>query len=92
MKAWQVKRFIVEEIKCEILDKNNRNIFDTKEGAFKTAINRVNKRISKNSDYLEFLREEVESQSDVLDYYVSKKDKLVAEVKTENIKLDDTIL
>ena len=57
MKLWQIKLNMVEEIDCEKSDSNNANIFNTKEKAIKTAINRVEVKLKRNYYYLKTVRE-----------------------------------
>lgn len=92
MKAWKIKNFSIEEIDCEELDIHKGNLFITKDEAIKTAINRVNQRITENINYLESIREDLNAQEDVIKYYVTKRNKLITEAKKDNIETDDAIL
>lgn len=93
LKAWEVKNFTVQEIECDNLDIiNNRNIFDNKEDAIKNAIDNINRRVSKNLIYWERIRDDLNEQEYVLLYYLKKRNKLIAEAKSENIKIDDVML
>lgn len=92
LKSWKVDNFSIKEIECEELDIHNRNTFATKEDAIKTAMDIVNQRITKNLDYLEKIRQELNEQEKIVEYYVTKRNKLIIEAKVENIKIDDVIL
>lgn len=93
LKAWEVKNFTVQEIECDNLGIiNNGNIFDNKDDAIKNAIDNINRRVSKNLIYWERIRDDLNEQEDVLLYYLKKRNKLIAEAKSENIKIDDVML
>lgn len=92
MKAWQVKNFMVEEIDCVELNINNGNIFDGKEEAIRNALDRINERVLKNLIYLERLHQELTDQEKVIEYYLQKRNILIAKAKAENIKIYDVML
>jgi len=94
MKVWRVERFSVEAINYETskLDINIGNTFDTKEEAYKNAINSINQIVDANLYYREKLLREIEDQEDILLYYINKRNELIVEAKLENIGVDDIIL
>ena len=93
MKAYRIKNFmVVEEIDYKKSDSPNGNIFESKKEAIKIAIDIVNERINDNLHYLERLQEEIKGQEEVVEYYVLKRNKLIAEAKADNIEIDDVII
>lgn len=93
MKAWEVKKFTVQEMECDKLDIiHNGNIFDNKEDAIKNAIDNINRSVAKNTLYLERIREDLREQEDVLLYYLKKRNELIAQAKLETIQIDDVML
>jgi hypothetical protein len=90
LKAWEIKNFAVQEIECDKSDIiNNGNIFDNKEDAIKNAIDNINRRVSKNTIYLERIQKDLREQEDILLYYLKKRNELILEAKVENIKIDE---
>jgi hypothetical protein len=94
MKAWRVKRFLVEEINYKKSDVDSKpcNTFFTKEEAYKYAIKNVSETVDSNLDYREKLLSKIEEQESVLLYYIKKRNQLILEAKSENIVIDDVIL
>ena len=92
MKGWRIIKFCVEEIEYENSDGNNGNTYNTKEEAYTKAILSLNERVNENLDYLERLREQIAGQEEVLKYYLLKRNKLIQEVKSDNIEMDDFLL
>lgn len=93
MKASEVKNFTVQSIegyKYDII--NNGNIFNNKEDAIKNTISNINRRIAKNTIYLELIREDLREQEEVLLYYIKKINVLILEAKEDNINIDDIML
>ncbi|OAA87808.1 hypothetical protein [Clostridium ljungdahlii] len=81
MNAWEIKNFIIQEVECNKFDINNKNIFDSKEKALKSAIAKVNQRIANNLSCLGNLNKEVLDQKSIVEYYLLKKNKLIEEAQ-----------